>query len=189
MNYPDQNQMTQKRVYENPVFGDKATFLKTAEETGGAYTLIEIELAPGGGNSLHTHSEFTETFRPVQGPLTVHCNRMEKTLQPGDSFTVPKGAVHLFKNPTEKTVIFQVELRPGHSGFEKAIKIAYGLAADGLTNKKGIPTNLSHLAILSSCSGTQPAGIISVMGPVMKWFANRARKKGIEQQLIKKYCS
>jgi hypothetical protein len=57
-----------------------------------------------------------------------------------------------------------------------------------LTNKKGIPTNLSHLAVLSSFSGTNPAGFMSVIVPLMKWLAKRARKKGIEQQLIKKYC-
>jgi quercetin dioxygenase-like cupin family protein len=188
MNYPTQHLTTQKRVFENPVFGDKATFLKTADETGGAYTLIEIELAPGGGNSLHTHTQFTETFRPKEGPITLECNKIEKTLQPGESFTVPKKAVHLFKNPTEKKVILEVELRPGNAGFEKAIKIAYGLATDGLTNKKGIPTNFFHLAILSSCSGTIPAGFISVIVPLMKWVATRARKKGIEQELIKKYC-
>ena len=188
MNYTNQNQTTQKRVFENPVFGDKATFLKTADETGGAYTLLEIELAPGGGNSLHTHSEFTETFRTLQGPLTLQCNKMEKTLQTGESFTVPKRAVHLFKNLTEKKVTFEVELRTGHAGFEKAIKIAYGLATDGLTNKKGIPTNLYHLAVLSSFSGTNTAGFMSVILPLMKWLAKLARKKGIEQQLIKKYC-
>lgn len=188
MNQANQNCMTQKRVFENPVFGDKATFLKTAKETGGAYTLIEVELAPGGGNSPHTHSEFTETFKMIQGPLTLQCNNMEKTLQEGESFTVPKRAVHLFKNKTDKRVIFQVELRPGHAGFEKAIKIAYGLATDGLTNKKGIPTNIFYLAVLSSYSGTNPAGFMSVIVPFMKWFARRARKKGIEQQLINTYC-
>jgi quercetin dioxygenase-like cupin family protein len=36
---------------------------------------------------------------------------MEKTLQPGESFTVPKRAVHLFKNLTDKKVTFEVELR------------------------------------------------------------------------------
>jgi quercetin dioxygenase-like cupin family protein len=188
MNYSNQTNQTQRRVFENPVFGDKATFLQTADETGGAYTLLEIELAPGGGNSLHIHSEFTETFRTIQGPLTLKCNKMEKTLQPGESFTVPRGAVHLFKNLTEQKVTFEVELRPGHAGFEKAIKIAYGLATDGLTNKKGIPFNLSHLAILSSFSGTSPIGFLSVVVPVMKWIAKRARKKGIEQELIRKYC-
>jgi hypothetical protein len=129
-----------------------------------------------------------ETFRTIQGPLTLQCNKIEKTLQPGESFTVPRGAVHLFKNLTGKKVTFEVELRPGHVGFEKAIKIAYGLATDGLTNKKGIPTNIFHLAILSSCSGTNPAGFMSVTVPLMKWVAKRAGKKGIEQQLIKKYC-
>ena len=35
-----------ERVIENPVIGDRVTFLKTAEETDGEYMLAKVELAP-----------------------------------------------------------------------------------------------------------------------------------------------
>ena len=41
------------RTYENPSIGDKITFIKTSEETNGEYTLIKVELKPGGSNSPH----------------------------------------------------------------------------------------------------------------------------------------
>ena len=43
-------QQDKRRIY-NPIQKDYATFLKTSEETGGERTVIEIEVAPGGGRS------------------------------------------------------------------------------------------------------------------------------------------
>ena len=54
-----------KRVFENPVIGDRVTFLKSSEETNGAYTLLEIELIAKGGNALHYNRSFSETFTAV----------------------------------------------------------------------------------------------------------------------------
>lgn len=42
------------RTLENPAIGDRVTFVKTAEETGGAFTGIVVELAPGGGTEPRT---------------------------------------------------------------------------------------------------------------------------------------
>jgi len=42
------------KIY-HPIHQDWVTFLRTTEETNGAYLLIEIELAPRGGNPLHRH--------------------------------------------------------------------------------------------------------------------------------------
>jgi hypothetical protein len=39
----------ERRRYYNPVEKGHATFLQTSEETGGERTLIEVEVAPGGG--------------------------------------------------------------------------------------------------------------------------------------------
>ena len=39
----------ERRRYYHPIEKDYATFLKTSEETGGEYTLIVVEVAPGGG--------------------------------------------------------------------------------------------------------------------------------------------
>lgn len=89
----------ERKVYENPVIGDKVVFLKSAAETGGAYTLIEVDLAPGGGNSLHTHSEFTETFTPVAGDLLVYDGKQERILKEGEKATIPLNVLHYFKKP------------------------------------------------------------------------------------------
>lgn len=177
-----------RRVYENPVIGDKAVFLKTSEETNGAYTLIEIELGPNGGNSKHSHLDFTETFRMLEGSLVVWIGNERKVLQPGETFTVPIKTPHYFQNPSNKTVKFQVELKPGHTGFKNSIKIAYGLAKDKLTNQKGVPKKFSHLALLATASGTIPAGTASLIMPLLQWQAKRARKKGIEKELMDRYC-
>ncbi len=56
---------------ENPYFDDKVTFLKKSAETGGAYTLLEIELGHGGGNTPRYHRRFSEAFIAVEGLLGV----------------------------------------------------------------------------------------------------------------------
>ena len=49
-----QNLSDGKRRIYNPIQKDYATFLETSEESGGEHTLIEIEVAPGGGRRLTT---------------------------------------------------------------------------------------------------------------------------------------
>ena len=50
------------RILTNPAVRDKVTFLKTSAETKGAYVMVEVELAPGGGNRLHYHVDYKEIF-------------------------------------------------------------------------------------------------------------------------------
>src|SRR5690349_9330924 len=137
-----------REVYENPLIGDKVVFLKTSRATGGEYTLMELEVAAGGGNALHTHKTAAETFTVLEGNLEVQAGKERRTLKTGESFTVPPKIAHCFRNPSQQSIKFLVEFRPGHEGFEKSLKIAYGLATDGLTNKDSIPKNFSHLALL-----------------------------------------
>lgn len=178
----------ERKVYINPLIGDKAIFLKTAEETKGEYSLIEIELAPGGGNALHAHRAFTETFIPMEGELHIQLGKQKKKLLPGEQATIPMKAMHAFHNYSDKPIRFLVELRPGHTGFENGIKIAYGLAQDGLTNKKSFPKRFSYLAVLVTMADTYPAGIAGLLLPLLKKKAERAKRKGIEAKLIDHYC-
>lgn len=46
---------------------DYATFLKTSAQTGGKHTLIEIEVAPGGGTIPHYHLAYSERFEVLEG--------------------------------------------------------------------------------------------------------------------------
>jgi hypothetical protein len=80
-----------------------------------------------------------------------------------------------------------VKLSPGHEGFIKGIAILYGLAADGKTNKKGVPRSLTHLALFFSLADTIPTGGLSLLAPLFRWLAARARKRGMEKEPLEKY--
>jgi quercetin dioxygenase-like cupin family protein len=177
----------ERRVY-NPVQRDAAVFLETSAETGGKRTLIEVELAPGGGNEAHRHVAFAERFEVAHGTLTVRVGDEEHTLGPGDKACAPVGARHCFANGTEEPVRFLVELLPGHAGFEQSLQIAYGLAADGLVTGKGIPKRLSHLALLVDLGDTRLSGPLKILEPVLGLLARRARARGVEAELIARYC-
>ncbi len=176
-----------KRVLENPIYKDKAIIVKTCQETGGAYSLGELEIAPGGGNGLHRHSAFTETFTALKGRLGVMYGKKKMFLNPGESLTIPLKTPHYFFNDSSENITCQVKLQPGHEGFEKGISIAYGLAVDGRTNRKGVPKSLTHLSLIVILTDTIPSGMLSLMMPLFRLFAKRARNNGTENELLEKY--
>jgi hypothetical protein len=57
-----EKKLVARKVFYNPIYRDKVTVLKSASETGGLYSLGELEVSSGGGNSMHVHSAFEETF-------------------------------------------------------------------------------------------------------------------------------
>ncbi|MFM9946410.1 MAG: cupin domain-containing protein [Saprospiraceae bacterium] len=176
------------RTFVNPLIKDKATFLETSAETGGKFTLIQIELGPNGGNGLHYHKTFDETFTVQEGILGVEVDKQILHLKEGESATVQMGQLHRFFNPsaTEK-VVFNVLIEPGNSNFEKVIQIVYGLAADGRTTSSSVPKNMYHMALIVQWGDTNAPGFFTVIVPILKWLAKRAISKGIDRELLDKY--
>lgn len=176
-----------KRTYVNPVIKDTITFLQTASESAGNITAAEITLMPGGGNPLHYHKTYKETFTAIDGELGVQVGKSSRILKPGETCTVEVMQVHRFYNPTNTQIRFKVEIRPGHEGFENSLKILYGLAADGLTDKKSIPKSLKHTAIIVTMSDMNVPGLLTLIFPVLKRLAKKAIASGEQQRLIEKY--
>ncbi len=177
----------QRRIY-NPVQKDSVTFLKTSDETGGEYTRIEVEAAPGGGTVPHYHVTYEEQFEVVEGALEVTVGGTTRTLLPGERALAPLNTRHHWRNLTGGPTRFLVELRPASAGFEKALKAGYGLARDGRTNAKGIPKNLYHLAVLLEWSEQRLPGAFTVAEPLFRLLARRARRKGVDRELEARYC-
>jgi len=176
------------KVHENPVFGDKAVFLKTSDETEGRFTLIELELAVNGGNTKHSHESYEEIFTVIEGELCLHVNGEDRVLYKGERYTVLKNVEHYFRNESDTVTKFHVEFRPGQQGFEQTLMIGYGLAKDGLINKKGIPKRFSHLALLITLSDTRMPGMWKFLNPLFRWSARWAIRNGELQKLIDRYC-
>jgi mannose-6-phosphate isomerase-like protein (cupin superfamily) len=169
------------------MIGDRVTFLKTATETQGASTLVQVELAPHGGNVLHYHLTFTERFEAIDGDLHVDLNGQHLVLSPGQSALVPIKAIHRFYNPSDKPVTFIVEMQPSRH-FEEGLRIGYGLARDGKCSDKGIPMNLWHLAVLYQLAETYLPGIpLPLQKSIFGILAVIARQIGVEKQLRETY--
>jgi quercetin dioxygenase-like cupin family protein len=177
----------QNTIY-NPVFQDTARFIRTSAETNGQFSELEVELGPGGGNPLHKHKAFTETFTAIDGNLGLTLNGKKVILRPGETITVQKGDIHQFFNEGTHHIKFRLVFTPGHTGAENMLRILYGLARDGMTNKKGIPKSLMALALAGEIGDTALPGIMSVTSPLFRALAARGRKKGLEKLLLEKYC-
>ena len=176
------------RTYVNPIFKDTITFLKTADETGGTYSEYRVTLMPGGGNPPHIHKRFVETFTALEGNLGLKLGQETRILRPGESYAVPTGTIHNFFNPGSDTISFGVRFDPCFLGFYQMIRILYGLARDGKTNRRGIPKSLAVIAIVGELGDTHLPGLWRLVAPLFRLIAARARRRGLEQQLLNTYC-
>lgn len=80
---------------------DRATVILDGTATGGAFALVEYELAPGGGPGQHTHDSH-ESYWILEGDVLFRLGRDEHRLRPGAMLHVPPGVVHGFRNDTEQ---------------------------------------------------------------------------------------
>jgi quercetin dioxygenase-like cupin family protein len=176
------------RAIYNPVQKDTAIFVETVEETNGAYSLIEVEVAPGGGVGAHYHKAYDETFTCTEGELQVQLGKQVHTLRPGDApATAVKNTLHRFFNASDKPARFLVRISPGSRGFEECLQIAYGLARDGKTDKSGTPRKIGHLGVLLVLGEIKLPGWQGILERIFLWIGKRADKKGVTALLRNEY--
>jgi len=177
-----------KKTILNPIFNDTVTFVQTSADSNGKATELEVTLMPKGRNVLHCH-DYTEVFTALDGDLGLENEKkQQRILKQGESHTVEPMAWHCFFNPTDREIKFGVLLEPANERFEYFLRILYGLAADGLTDKKSRPKSIKHAAILMGMADAKMAGFVGLMAPLLKGTAQKAKANGDEQKLIDKYC-
>lgn len=176
-----------ERKIHNPVQKDTVTFIKTHADTNGEYTLVEVELADGGGVGLHYHKTYFEKFKCIDGEVQIQLGKELHTLKNGESATADPNVNHLFRNRSGNPVKFEVEIRPASKGFEQSLQIGYGLARDGETKSNGFPKDKLALAWLFDISESNLPGWRSIFEGMLRKQANKARSKGLDKKLMDKY--
>ena len=136
------------QTIENPVTGERVTFHKTSRDTGGEYVLIEAAVAPGGGVANHVHPYQTEEFEILSGSVEFRKGGDKVVAHDGDSVTVEPGTIHRFKNVGDAEARFTTKVSPALE-FESFLETMFALAADGKTNKKGMP-NPVRMAVIAN---------------------------------------
>lgn len=177
-----------QKTITNSAVNETITFVQTAAESEGRATVLEITIMPGKGNGLQYRKTYPETFTALDHPLGMRLGKKTVILQPGESKTIEAGTTHGFFNPNSEPIPFRVSIEPAHQGFEYALRILSGLAADGKTNKKGVPKKFQHMAIIACMSEMNLPGVLSVLYPLLLNTAKKAKASGEEQRLIDVYC-
>ena len=134
------------QTLENPVSGERITFLQTAADTDGALLEFELELsADGHVPGAHVHPEQEERFHVLEGEMTFRLGARRIVATAGETVVVPAGRVHRFANKSGAPVRARVEVVPA-LGMEQLLETTVELALEGNTTRKGMPKPL-HLAL------------------------------------------
>jgi quercetin dioxygenase-like cupin family protein len=152
---------------ENPVTGEIVHFRRTSADTGGELVEIDVLVRPGGGvAATHVHPFQSERFEVLEGTFEFRRGRRKLTATAGDVITVEPGTAHSFRNVGDGPARFVTEVRPALQ-FERFLETMFSLAADGKTNRKGMPNPL-RLAVIAN------AHFDDLRMPYMPAFAQKA---------------
>jgi len=133
---------------ENPVTGERIVFHKTSRETNGELVVLECFVQPGGSvAAAHVHPHQSERFEILKGTLGFRLDGQETFASPGQRILVPARMRHQFWNAGDDEAHFVCEVRPAMQ-FEALLETMFALAADGKTNRKGMPNPL-RLAVIA----------------------------------------
>ena len=88
-------------VVEAPLFGARATFIETTEQTNGELLRVEVVLPPGFSVSEHVHPDQEERHRVVHGTLRAHVGGQQQDYRKGEMAVGPPGVPHAWSNPID----------------------------------------------------------------------------------------
>ena len=98
-------------------------------DTGGAYCLLDVSLAPGIGVPRHTHTREDETYYVLSGELKVEAGDQTFLLRPGDTLFAPRNIPHQLKNTGQAENRYLLVFSP--AGFENFIDATAVTAPEG----------------------------------------------------------
>jgi mannose-6-phosphate isomerase-like protein (cupin superfamily) len=119
------HQSRSKRCYFDVGIGSVCL---SGTDTGGAYCLLEIGLAPGMVVPRHTHSREDEVYFVLTGELEVIVGDEIFVLKPGDTLMAPRGIPHQLRNSGDVENQYLLVFSP--AGFEQFLRVTAVPAPD-----------------------------------------------------------
>jgi quercetin dioxygenase-like cupin family protein len=134
------------QTIQNPVSGERITFLRTAADTDGELLELELELtADGRVPGAHVHPAQEERFHVLEGTMKFRLGMRTIVASAGESVVVPAGKRHKFSNPGHAPARARVEVIPALN-MEELLRTTTQLAEEGHVMRSGMPKPL-HLAL------------------------------------------
>ncbi|HLT03177.1 MAG TPA: cupin domain-containing protein [Geminicoccaceae bacterium] len=117
------------------VAGDVYRCLGTGACTEGSYTVVEAEVAPGGGPPLHMHAREEEGFFVLEGEIDFTAEGTTMRAGPGTYLNMPRTTPHSFRNNTDRPARLLILCAP--AGIEQFFAAADGQPEDALATIAG----------------------------------------------------
>ena len=106
-----------KRYYFDVALG---SILLSGEDTGGAYCLLDLKVAPGTGVPRHTHTREDEALFVLSGELEAIVGDEVFTLRAGETLMAPRNIPHQLRNSGAVINHYLIMFSP--AGFEEFLK-------------------------------------------------------------------
>ena len=106
-----------KRYYFDVALG---SIILSGEDTGGAYCLLDMRVAPGKGVPRHTHTREDEALFVLSGELEASVGDEIFTLRAGETLIAPRNTPHQLRNSGNVPNHYLIMFSP--AGFEKFLK-------------------------------------------------------------------
>ncbi len=117
--------------------GDLIEVKLSAQDTGGAYAMIEETTPPGGGPPPHLHANEDEAFCVLEGEVEFLLGEDTIPAGVGTCVHIPKGTLHTFSNVGTSPSRVLAVIPPG--GFEGFFLEAGEPATEGSSAPEGEP--------------------------------------------------
>jgi quercetin dioxygenase-like cupin family protein len=119
------------------LFGSKQQILKSGQDTGDKYDVIEGFFPPGSQSPLHVHSKYTETIVIIMGEAIVYTPLEKHVLKEGNSYFIPKNIPHAVVNNSDTNPFIALAIA-SPSGFAELIQSV------GILQKGKLEAPLEH---------------------------------------------
>lgn len=128
-------------------------FLLEGEQSGGSVAIFEFDV-PAGARiaAAHSHDGYDETIYGLDGVLTWSLEGTSTEVGPGETFFIPRGALHHFDNPGEVDARALAVVTPGILGpaFFEQVAAVLDAATEG-------PPDVAAIGAVMRRHGLTPA--------------------------------
>jgi quercetin dioxygenase-like cupin family protein len=136
--------------------GTSFVTVESAGDSAGKRIEFEVTMAPGAmGPPKHFHPRQDESWRVLEGELSVLVDREWRTLGEGESLAIPPNTVHTLRNRSDDVVRFRDVHEPALD-FQGYIETLHRQAAAGtMTRRMSLRTAIHGAMVLRQHRTTQ----------------------------------
>ena len=128
--------------------GTSFRITKAAADTAGEVVEMEITVPPGSPSvPPHVHPEQEEEWHVVSGTLSGDVGGSRRSVQAGESVTIPVGQAHAPANRSSETLVFRDVHRPALD-FQDYIEKLHRLAQAGKIGSPRRPSTLIYFSMV-----------------------------------------